>query len=138
MSAMPHPASTPLRALGAAPAGVTVRDHRIPDERPILRVVPPARPSRAVFLVRRLLVVGILVLAALVGAAVAGQGAGADLVDPVDGHVVLAPGETLWDVAVATAPDGVDARAQLARLRELNGFGGGALAPWTVVLLPAR
>lgn len=126
MSAMPHHPIAPVRVAGS------------PGPRPALRVVPTARPSRGVFLVRRLLVVGALVLAALVGAAVAGDRAGADLADPVAGHVVLAPGETLWDVAVATAPDGVDAREHLARIRELNGLGSGALAPWTVVLLPAR
>jgi hypothetical protein len=54
----------------------------------------------------------------------------------VGGHVVLQPGETLWDVAVRSAPPGVDARRQLAEIRRLNGFGGGTLEAWTVVLLP--
>jgi hypothetical protein len=52
-------------------------------------------------------------------------------------HVVLQPGETLWDVAVRSAPPGVDARRQLADIRRLNGFQGGAIEAWTVVLLPA-
>ena len=62
----------------------------------------------------------------------------AGLEDPVAGHVVAAPGDTLWDIAVATAPDGVDARRQLASLRELNGLEGAHLDAWAVVLIPAR
>jgi hypothetical protein len=54
----------------------------------------------------------------------------------VGGHVVLQPGETLWDVAVRSAPPGVDVRRQLADIRQLNGFDGATLDAWTVVLLP--
>jgi hypothetical protein len=54
----------------------------------------------------------------------------------VGSHVVLQPGETLWDIAVRSAPPGVDARRQLADIRRINGFGGGSLEAWTVVLLP--
>jgi hypothetical protein len=54
----------------------------------------------------------------------------------VGSHVVLQPGETLWDIAVRSAPPGVDARRQLADIRRINGFGGGPLEAWTVVLLP--
>jgi len=58
--------------------------------------------------------------------------------DPaVGGHVVLQPGETLWDIAVRSAPAGTDPRTQLDTLRRLNGLGAGALDAWTVVLLPA-
>jgi hypothetical protein len=65
-------------------------------------------------------------------------GAEAELADPVAGHVVVEPGATLWDVAVDTAPEGMDPRRQLAELRELNGFDGTHLEAWTVVLIPAR
>ena len=54
----------------------------------------------------------------------------------VGSHVVLQPGETLWDIAVRSAPPGVDARRQLADIRRINGFRGGSLEAWTVVLLP--
>lgn len=50
--------------------------------------------------------------------------------------VTIAPGDTLWEVAVAHAPAGTDPRAYLARLRELNGFDGSQVPAWTVVLLP--
>lgn len=55
----------------------------------------------------------------------------------VAGHVVLQPGETLWDIAVRSAPTGVDPRRQIDSVRRLNGFGPGALDAWTVVLIPA-
>ncbi|MFP4148464.1 MAG: LysM peptidoglycan-binding domain-containing protein [Nitriliruptoraceae bacterium] len=67
-----------------------------------------------------------------------GSDAGAELADPVAGHVVVAPGETLWDVAVETAPEGVDAREQVRALQELNGLDGADLPAWTVLLLPSR
>lgn len=55
----------------------------------------------------------------------------------VRGTATIEPGETLWDVAVAHAPDGTDPRSYLARLRQVNDVDAGALRPWTVVLLPA-
>jgi hypothetical protein len=98
----------------------------------------PTTPTDATFLRRRLVALGILVVLVTLLAVVIGRpGAQAQLEDPVAGHVVVQPGETLWDVAVASAPDGVDPRAQLEALRELNGLDG-AIDAWTVVLLPAR
>jgi hypothetical protein len=83
-------------------------------------------------------VVALVALAFLLTVAIGRVGAGAELADPVAGHVVVAPGETLWDVAVATAPPGVDVRQQLAELEALNGFTSGDVGAWTVVLIPAR
>lgn len=96
----------------------------------------PARVYRR----RRLGVLGGLVaLTLLLTFAVGFGGADAALEDRVAGHAVIAPGDTLWDVAVEHAPDGVDPRAFLADLRDLNGLDDGAAVPaWTVVLLPAR
>jgi hypothetical protein len=88
---------------------------------------------------RRLVAVAALVvLAFLLTVAIGRVGAGAELADPVAGHVVVAPGETLWDVAAATAPPGVDVRQQLAELEALNGFSSSDVGAWTVVLIPAR
>ncbi len=83
----------------------------------------------------------LLVLVALVlafGAATGVVGAQAELEDPVAGHVVIAPGDTLWEVAVDSAPDGMDPRAQLRAIQELNGLSGAEVEAWTVLLLPAR
>lgn len=94
--------------------------------------------TRATYIRRRIGAVGVLlVLAFLLTVAIGRVGAQADLQDRVIGHAVIEPGGTLWDVAAATAPDGVDVRQQLADLRELNGLDG-RVDPWTVVLVPGH
>jgi len=79
-------------------------------------------------------------LALMIGMALMSGVANARQVAPeVGGHVVVQPGETLWDVAVRSAGPGVDPRHQLQVIRDLNGLPhGGAVDAWTVVLLPAR
>lgn len=119
---IPAPATRP--APRRAPAGA----------RPALRPVVPAGGRR-----RRL---GAVVLATILAVGlVVGVVArvGAEPAPAAAGHVVLGPGETLWDVAVRTAGPGVDPRAQLRDLVLLNDLDP-AVAPaaWTVVLLPAR
>jgi Tfp pilus assembly protein FimV len=97
------------------------------------------QPSPWTYRRRRLGMLAALVLTVFVLTMLIGRvGAEAELADPVAGHVVVEPGQTLWDIAVATAPDGVDPRRQLAALRELNGLDGAHLDVWTVVLIPAR
>ncbi len=104
---------------------------------PALRLVPAPAPSRtrsrAVALAAIVATV-LLALSGVVGATFASASGELE----VAGHVVLQPGETLWDVAVRSAPAGVDPRRQLDDLRRMNGFGPGALDAWTVVLVPAR
>lgn len=102
------------------------------------RAVRAPQPQ-AVYRRRRLVVAAgflalVLALTVLFGSA----GAEAELEDPVGGHVVVAPGETLWDVAAETAPAGVHTQQQLDAIRELNGFDGAAVPAWTVVLIPTR
>ena len=97
-----------------------------------LRVVPAVRRRRLA-----LWAAGLVLVAGLAGAGV--RAAATPEVPLAAGHVVLAPGETLWEVAVRTAAPGVDPRAQLRDLVLLNDLDP-AVAPaaWTVVLLPAR
>lgn len=107
------------------------------DARPKVGSLRPA--SRASAWRRRAGAVAVLVLLAFLLTVTIGRvTAGADLADPVAGTVTVAPGETLWDVAAATAPAGVDTRDQLARIVELNGLRSTSVDAWTVVLLPAR
>lgn len=102
-------------------------------------VSAPSAASRATLLRRRVVaVVALLVLTILLTMTIGRVGAEAELADPVAGHAVVAPGDTLWDVAVESAPTGVDPREQLAAIRALNGLDSSAVAPWSVVLLPAR
>jgi hypothetical protein len=78
------------------------------------------------------------VLGLVVALLSAGGGAEAELARPeVVGRVTVAPGQTLWDVAITHAPTGTDPRVYLARLREANGLDGRSVPAWTVVLLPA-
>lgn len=71
-----------------------------------------------------------LVVALLSG----GGGAEADLASLH--YVTVAPGQTLWDIAVAQAPPGSDPRSYLLRLREANGLDARHVPAWTVVILP--
>jgi hypothetical protein len=100
---------------------------------------PPRSTSRATYWRRRATVLaGLLALVVVLVTLTGLGGAEADLEDRIAGQVTLAPGDTLWDVATEHAPAGVDTRAYLADIRQLNGFDSGALDPWTVVLLPRR
>lgn len=118
-----------VRPTGLLEAG----DQQLVERAPALRVVSPAqRPSRPVARTVALLAASALLVAATLGTVMTGAE------EPVAaGHVVLQPGETLWDIAVRSAPAGVDPRHQLDIVRRLNGFGPGTLDAWTVVLIPA-
>lgn len=97
-----------------------------------------ATPQSVYWRRRATVVLGLLVVVFLLAALIGRVGAGAQLEDEIAGHVVVEPGETLWEVAAATAPEGVDAREHLLQLRELNGLSGSRVEAWTVVLVPAR
>ena len=97
------------------------------------------RPSAVVIWRRRAVaILGLVLVAFLITVAIGRVGAEAELADKVAGHVVVEPGESLWEVAVATAPEGMDARRHLDELVKLNGFSSSQVDAWTVVLLPAR
>lgn len=51
--------------------------------------------------------------------------------------VSIAPGETLWDVAVKFAPHS-DPRAVVERIEELNGVSAGAVAPGHALTVPVE
>lgn len=76
------------------------------------------------------LVVGIASVVAPGGADRGGQGDGAPEV------AVVQPGQTLWDVAVATAPAGTDPVVQLTLLQQANDVPPGTLRAWTTLRLP--
>ncbi len=87
---------------------------------------------------RRLLALGLVV--ALVTAL--GMAAGtlvADAQRPVGsaGHHVVEPGQTLLEVAGATAPESIGTRRQLQALREVNALGADPVTAWQVLVLPA-
>lgn len=134
-SAPRRPVLVPVRADRDKPLA-TVHPLRPRPGTPVA-VTAPKRPTRGTYLRRR--IVALLVLVAVIIAVTAlVTRADAGLDDPVAGQVALAPGDTLWEVAVATAPDGVDPREQLDAIVELNGFTTSRQPAWTVVLIPAR
>jgi hypothetical protein len=139
--------STAARAVPRGPGLATVvalpvrqpavpRDGRMVEHSavrvPTLRVVSTPERSGSVILRAIALLAGLLLVIGVLGTLRTGPE------EPIAaGHVVLQPGETLWDIAVRSAPAGVDPRRQLDVVRRLNGFGPGALDAWTVVLIPA-
>lgn len=99
----------------------------------------PTTPDRMTIIRRRVVALAVLLLAAfLLTVAIGRVGAEAELADPVAGHAVIEPGETLWAIAVDTAPANVDPREQLRAIQDLNGLTSADVEAWTVVLLPAR
>lgn len=117
----------------AVPSGRAQRDVLTSDRRSL------APATRAAAWRRRAAVAALPAAIALGLTTLLGGGtADAELDDPVAGTVTIEPGQTLWDVAAATAPDGTDTRDQLGRIVELNAFDPDRIEPWTVVLVPAR
>ena len=51
-------------------------------------------------------------------------------------HVIVQPGDTLWGIAARTAP-GVDPRATIQRISDLNGLSSGSLRAGQQLVLPA-
>lgn len=95
--------------------------------------------DRATVVRRRSMALAVFLVAAfLLTVAIGRVGAEAELADPVAGHAVIEPGQTLWGIAVDTAPEDVDPRQQLRAIQDLNGLTTADVAAWTVVLLPAR
>jgi hypothetical protein len=121
-------------------------DHDDPGSRrkgstmsPQLREPVATDVPRAVYWRRRaVLVVALVATAFLLTGLIGRVGAEAELEDKVAGHAVVQPGETLWDVSVATTPAGVDPREHLGAIKELNGLDGAHVDAWSVVLIPAR
>lgn len=139
--AVPEPVSCPP----AGPRSRPVPAHRAAP-RPAVRARPAApspAPMRAVYLRRRLVAAGVVCVAVLAcwqAVAAFGRATVSDAATqwrsapdvPVAVHDA-APGETLWDLAVAYGPD-ADPRRSLDVLVQLNG--GSALVAGEPVKVP--
>jgi hypothetical protein len=69
-------------------------------------------------------IAGVCVVAVVVGGTLAAAGPGGSPLASAEGApraVVIRPGQTLWDVAERHAPEGVDLRAYVDALIEING-----------------
>lgn len=69
------------------------------------------------------------------GSVAADAGTGAEL-SPATAVVVVQPGESLWQIARAVAPQD-DPRATVALIREVNGLGTDAVVPGQSLVVPA-
>ena len=99
--------------------------------------VAPARRRPNVALRRRIaavLTVAVVVLA--ICAAWAMRSYASPEGGVVEATVVVAPGETVWDIAYDYAPQGQHPQAYIAEVLRYNGVDAGAVAPGTVLRLP--
>ena len=79
-----------------------------------------------------------LVLMALLAAAMlAGRAAAGTEEIARPERYVVAPGDTLWEIAVARMVPGSDPRPIVEEIRDRNGLGSPALRPGQVLVLPA-
>ncbi len=128
--------SLPVRARGSLPVGargaatVGARSLGAPTEAPThLRLTGRGR-----------IVVWALAVAVAAGVSLSAQSAGADgpgSAMPVETYVV-APGETLWQIAGSITAPGQDRRDVVDELVELNGLGGAGLRAGEEILVPVR
>jgi hypothetical protein len=134
---------------GGAPGRVVVRLRRAAGEirRPPTRarVVASRRPARAVQCapntvpVRWPWLVGLAVASclAITGLGLIANGMAASDVPAQMATVSLAPGETLADLATRFAPAS-DIDAVVARIKQVNGLGDGAIAPGVPLTVPVQ
>ena len=138
MSTTPAPPSDGTAASATTVALRQVADLSSVDASATGRRTGGPAPSRATYRRRRVVVVtALLLFVLLVGVVLGRVTAQAQLEAPIAGQHVVEPGQTLWEVAVDTAPNGVDPRRQLHELRELNDVNGGQVEAWTVLQVPA-
>jgi nucleoid-associated protein YgaU len=142
VSRAPRPAPAgPARQTSPA-RGRVAPGRRPASGRPVrARVRPGCRPVAAPaglrLTARGKLLVAVLALAA--GTALAAVGAAVDrdagLLLAGESSVVVRPGDTVWDIAVAVGGDG-DVRAVVDEIERLNGLDGAALVPGQLLRLP--
>lgn len=105
---------------------------------PARRGAAARRPTRRTYALRRALV-SLVVLALLVAAFSAGMALRSDAADTasmVQATVVVAEGDTVWDIAVAYLPEGANTHAYVAQVLEHNDLDAAAVRPGTVLRLP--
>jgi len=83
----------------------------------------------------RRLVIGLILVGALLGLGASAVKAGQQRPSTPEWSHVVAPGETLWELAVAGAPS-TDPRKTVDRLIEANHLRGGIIFPGQRLVLP--
>ena len=105
---------------------------------PVARSVARRRPTHAVYVLRRLatFLALIVVISGVVWTLSATESDASLDAGTVAASVVVAPGETVWDIAQEYLPEGQNAHAYVARVLTYNGIDAAAVAPGTVLQLP--
>jgi LysM domain-containing protein len=125
---------------------IALRELERGRSRPPLRVVPapmphqPPRPPHQVYWRRRVLALAIAVLL-VVAAVTAGRAVRGGRTEPagrIQTTVVVAAGETLWDIAARYAPAGRDLNTWVAEVADANGVDAQQLQPGTPVVVPVE
>ena len=131
-----RPESRPLATPAARPVA---RPEARPEARPL--ATPAVRPSlRAVMVFVVLALIG---SAAWLGVTLAGGSSPLLAAPPTEAaqtameRVAVAPGETLWQIAAAYAPEGSDVRDTVTAIALANGLSGGQVQAGQVLEIPA-
>lgn len=107
---------------------------------PRLALVPPVRRNGLPARVRRRLAGAVLAVALVAAGVLAGAAGGADAAGPAPppAVVVVAPGDTVWELARTHLPTGEGLQAYVAEVLELNDLDGTGLRPGSAMRLPVR
>jgi len=97
-------------------------------------MITPAPFQTMRLLVLRLLVLAAGVLAVFLLAASVGS---ADEPPSPTVQYIVEPGDTLWEIAAAVAPDGADIRDTVHEITSINGLQGALIHPGQQIELPA-
>ena len=129
----------PVRVRPARPAVVIPfpagAREAVPAAGPRLRIT---RRGRLVVTVAVVLAVSAVAVTALVPAPSGGAGAGRAPVAMQElQHVVVTPGDTLWEIASSLSAPGQDVRDLIADIRELNGLETSGVVAGQELLIPA-
>jgi LysM repeat protein len=111
------------------PAGI---DENTVGNRGVVPYISRVRKDRAKYRRRRL--GALFVAAALAVALYTGSGAGAES-EPV--HYTVAPGDTLWGIAIEHTPPWEDPRPKVEAIREANDLSGYEIFPGMSLELPS-
>lgn len=101
---------------------------------PTAAVRSRARAQRRAARLRRTAAIAVTLVASVLFLAASGPGGTALSKPHAPKAVVVRPGQTLWDLAQRYAAPGIDPRAYVDAVIELNGLDGGAQAGQRLVL----
>ena len=131
-----------MSTTAVAPRPVRSSSARPARPRPATRAFTTTTPRRAArrrpnVLLRRRIAAALTVIALILALGVTWAMRSEAAPDGiVEATVVVAPGETVWDIATQYVPDGTHPQAYVAEVLRANDLDAGAVQPGTVLRLP--